>query len=76
MLLRCVLFCVKGCLLGGGLFCATVRSKSRTDWEEGKKARGERWERESCVGAFFFLLIPARSSWSLRKRGSDETVCE
>lgn len=38
-LIRCALFWVKGCLLGGGLFYATVSSNSRRDWEEGRKQR-------------------------------------
>ena len=49
MLLSCALFWVIGCLLGGGLFYATVSSKSRRDWEEGRKERAGNDEKREAV---------------------------
>ena len=57
-LLRFVLFCVKGCLLGGGFFCATVSSKSRRDWKREESARGNDEKREAVsLRSFYFLVF-------------------
>ena len=46
--------------------------------ETGKRERkhGGNDGKGEAVSLRSFLLILARSRWSLRKRGSDETVCE